>query len=947
MMIRGTHIAQCLCLCALAGSAPQGLMATPSAVAEAGGDRVESPDAHWKTITTTHYRIHYPANPKGGFLPFATEVASKIEGISAKVAEFVGFETKGPTDVIIMDPLMEANGSTLPLLRKPVVTLYKTPPEPDSQLGNHENWVDLLVTHELVHLHHLMRPQNGANLFEKLFSFAGPLTMSLITQRYITEGYATLLEGRITGSGRPHSVYRAAVIRQWAIQGKLPSYDDVSGSEGYIGGSMAYLAGSAYLEWLERQFPEEPDILVTFWKQLASKKRRGFEESFKATFGALPKDSYDRWRAEVTHDAIAWEQAAKNGGGVIEGEVFGRFEGSVSDLAVSPDGTKLLAIVRAKKKPGVKIWDLTGKQEEEESKRKEKKAKEKKEKEEAPDPLEPTDRKPEYNDKRKPLATITKRNGAFPRYAWWTGNDQVTFELRLPNSEMVLKPSFRTYDLKTKRERSAPGAARPKAADGAFVRKDTDGVWNIVEKTPDGGERQITNTLSAAWQPAPTPDGKTLYYVRLTATGCEIRKLDLTAGADAQAAKATDTDADAPPQTTDTITLQAAVVTPQAPQEVMLTKGAVISLPNTKSLLPPALAEIPEAKDYSVWDTHKFDELEGITFSPAGDSYQLGIGGSDILNRLSWCAAASFGSAAGPRGGALGIRYQGWRLAPAFQAFSSLEKPSAQRFAPVLGFDRERRGAEFSLSWETSGLSGAMAKPFVAFETIEPHGQQPRLPIEPRDQGTFGAPTALFASSSDRYMAGGQAGFYTYRSKGDWGAGMFASFEGAYGRTEYADASDYGKGTDWRLLRLGAGVRLRTPAGTLRLAGEDGRLAGDFGLYDLFHLGGHVPLIVPSGLELNRVQQPALPAYTQTGDRMRVVRASYGSGLSAYFERSAVWFSDGDGPDYQRVAGLELELRLDTFDYGIISSGHIRIGVHRPFDGEMKGRTVFTVKISM
>ena len=38
------------------------------------------------------------------------------------------------------------------------------------------------------------------------------------------EGYATVVEGRLTGSGRPHGDMRASILRRWAQGGKLPSY---------------------------------------------------------------------------------------------------------------------------------------------------------------------------------------------------------------------------------------------------------------------------------------------------------------------------------------------------------------------------------------------------------------------------------------------------------------------------------------------------------------------------------------------------------------------------------------------------------------------------------------------------------------------------------------------------------------------------------------------------
>ncbi|MDR1841918.1 MAG: hypothetical protein LBQ86_08370, partial [Holophagales bacterium] len=881
---------------------------------------VQSPDAHWKTIKTPHYFIHYPANPKGGFEAFAMEVASKIEGIHAKVAEWVGFEAKGPTNVLIQDPYLEANGATIPLLNMPIVLLYKTPPEPDSGIGHYDNWVDLLVTHELVHLHHLMRPQNDRSLSEKLFNLPlGPIMLK--APRLILEGYATMLEGRITGTGRPHSAYRAAVIRAWALQGKLPDYEAASETGGFRGGSMAYLLGSSYLEWLESQNPEEPDILRDFWKQLASKKRRSYSDSFNATFGTDPKGSYDRWRAEVTYDAVAWERNAKANGLIREGQLIARFDSEITDLAVSPDGTKLMARLTSGKKPGIRIWDLTADPE----------AKKKKDPmPEKPDPNEVEDRKPEFTEP-KIFKTIGRYNGALPRRAWWTGDNQVTFEVRLPDAEGMLKPAFKAMDLKTKRLSSA--SAPLIAENTEFTWKDTGGVWNIVRKMPDGTEQQITRTLSAAWQPAPTPDGKALYYVRLTATGCEIRKIDLT---------------------------QAAIEpAPSFDTESLLVQNAILSPPNEPSLLPPPDKTDISASNYSVWDSHHTSISTGYSLSPSTASYQLGLGGSDLLGRLDWFALGSFGLARGPRGAALGMAYRGWRAAPSLHAFSSLEKPSAQRYEPISGMDRERRGAELAFTWERLGMSPIYVKTFAAWEKVESVESAPTaptgivLPARPsfaawesaRSIGSSGQN----ATDVNRYLVGVASAFSVRRSRGDWGIGANIAFQGAIGRTELSAEADNeaGADNDWKATMLKAGLRIKTPVGPFNISLEEGRVHGDYTALDAFHLGGQNSGLVPASLDINRVQQPALPGYLQIGDRMRKWRADYGFIAYAYYEKSAVWLS-GEDINYTGVAGLEVRLGeilgSDSLNFlGLAPS--ITIGIHRPLDGVMKNRTVVTLNV--
>ncbi len=847
----------------------------------AGSGRVQAPDAHWKTYRTAHYRIHFPATPAGGFEPFAREVASKIEGIHAQVTDWVGFEARGTVDILLRDPVMEANGMAVSLLHRPFVELWKTPPEAEDAIGHYQNWVDLLVVHELTHIHHMMRPQNRPNLWEKLVDLPiGPLAQKM--PRWVAEGYATLIEGRITGSGRPHSAYRAAVLRQWALQGKLPDYGALSGKGGFRGGSMAYLVGSAYLEWLERQNVQEPAILKKFWKQLVSKKRRDFDASFRATFGISARDGYDRWRAEVTHDALGLERRAKAQGLLREGELFARFEGEVTDLAVSPDGTKLLARVLTKSKPGIQVWDLAAKAEEK------KKADRKADK---PDPQEVEDRKPEY-PAPKVLATISRRNGVLPRHAWWSGQDRIAFELRSPNTEGVLEPRFFEADLQS--HRLTKGRAPQAQPEGTFTWKELDGTWNLVRRLPQGQEQRLTRTLSAAWQPAPTPDGRWVYYVQLSATGCEIRRLDLS--------------------------LPALLDTPLPVDDQPLASRTILS-PSDEASLLPAPGKAPEAQEYSVWDSHVAGSRVGYTLLPSARGVQLGWGGNDLLGRLNWHVLGGFGEAAGPRGAVLGLAYRGWRFAPSLEVFSSLERPSRQAFAPVSNLDRERRGAGLAFTYQRLGAWPLSFRPVLAWESVK----------------AWDGP----AESMARGLGGAELRVSVSRSRGEeWGLGLGANLQGGVGRTE---------GQAWNLERGELSVRLRTPAGRFVAKYSEGRVNGEPTVVDRFHLGGQTPSLVPASLDWNRLEQVALPACLQTGNRLRRFRGEFGDGqMHLYLEHAVVWDQAQARPAYQRVVGVELpvyEMLPSNLAELLLGRFTFTIGLHRTLDGGMKDRTVGTLSL--
>jgi hypothetical protein len=826
------------------------------------GPRVQSPDAAWITFTTAHYRIHCPQ----AFEPFGRDVAGRVEGLHAQYLGLVGFaydKPGKPMDILILDPVMEANGMAFAFLDRPYVVLWATEPEVDSAIGHHRGWAELVVAHELGHMHHLLRPARKPTFWQRWTEVLGPLAQK--SPRWIIEGYATLIEGKLTGSGRPHSAFRASVLRQWALEGKLPSYEALSGAEGFLGGSMAYLGGSAYLEWLETR-AGDPKVFQTLWTRLAG--TRDFEAAFTATFGFGPKDGYQRFCAELTHTALELERRAK-AEGLREGEPVTQLKGWATDLALSPDGTKLLARVLDPKRPGLFVWDLKASAPKPTPK----------------DPDEPPDHAP-LVPVVPPAQRLGRIDGALPWKPVWVSADTVTFQLRLPDEEGVLKPHPRQWILGRGVTSTRSPMAAPKPA-GGVTWKEVEGVWNLV----DAQGRPLTRTLAAAWNPAPSPDGKWIYYTQLSATGLQIRRLDATL----------------PPLS--------ATALPQDPKP--LVAGEVLPKADEPSPLP---APVPvEPHPYRIGESHQTLFLSGYSATPSGESLQLGLGGNDILGRLNWQALAGVGDGAGPRGALIGAAWRGWLWAPSLQVFSTLERPSRQDFQPVSGFDRERRGAEWAFTFEARGLLQARFRPYAAFERV----------------------ASTDADAIQRRFLGGEAFLGSTWSRDDQGLRLGWSTQEQYGRTE---------GQGWRLTRLAFSATWLNPWAPLTLQAETGAIGGDPTALDRFHLGGVPTSLLPSALDGNRVIQAALPAYTATGNRLRRGRGELAFGtLTAYLEHATVWQDDQPRPGAQRVAGLEWDSRRQGLPLEVLRrlAGNLSftIGLHRPLDGIMKHRTVGTLSV--
>ena len=168
------------------------------------------------------------------------------------------------------------------------------------------------------------------------------------------EGYATYVEGRVSGSGRPNHAWRAAILRQFALEGRLPSYAQLNGTGAWKGGQFAYLAGSAFIEWLARR--EGDSSVVALWRRLTSKTDRSFGSAFAGVYGGSPSELYGRFTVELTADAVEIARALRREG-LSEGELVQRLVRSTGDPAVSPDGRFVALTIRKENAPSaLVVW---------------------------------------------------------------------------------------------------------------------------------------------------------------------------------------------------------------------------------------------------------------------------------------------------------------------------------------------------------------------------------------------------------------------------------------------------------------------------------------------------------------------------------------------------------------------------------------------------------------
>lgn len=342
-----TRLVCLLALCALAGAA----LPFSSAAAQAPLLPTQ-PFADWRTVETPNFIVHYPHAMAEWTLP----LAARLEAVHAGVSEVVGNSPENRITVLVMDPYNLSNGSALSFLDAPTLILWPTPPGPRSDVGHNRGWSDLLAVHEYGHLAHLTFPSRNPReraLWRLLPVQVGPIARR--APRWAMEGYATYIEGRLTGSGRPHGAFRAAVLRQWALEGKLPAYSQLSSSDRFFGGRMAYLVGSAFLEWLADEHGDES--LNSLWRRLSARERRSFAEAFRGVYGDSPESLYGQFTLELTRRSLAVEAALERSE-IVDGATFQRMDWFAGDPALSPDGGRMAIEIGARDRPSrVVIWN--------------------------------------------------------------------------------------------------------------------------------------------------------------------------------------------------------------------------------------------------------------------------------------------------------------------------------------------------------------------------------------------------------------------------------------------------------------------------------------------------------------------------------------------------------------------------------------------------------------
>ena len=202
----------------------------------------------WETLDTPHFEIHYH---QGEFL-LALKVARLAEEAHARLAPILDHLPAERCQLVVQDDTDFANGNATPLYYN-LIHAFAATPDPRGTLGDFDDPVWQLVSHEYTHILHLDTVRGLAYITNQIF---GKLWIpNAVQPTWLIEGMAVLSESRVTSGGRIRSAQEDMSARAMSLGGVFPDIDELSNPTlKYPRGNLPYTIGGRLLDFVEGRY---------------------------------------------------------------------------------------------------------------------------------------------------------------------------------------------------------------------------------------------------------------------------------------------------------------------------------------------------------------------------------------------------------------------------------------------------------------------------------------------------------------------------------------------------------------------------------------------------------------------------------------------------------------------------------------------------------------------
>lgn len=297
------------------------------------------PDENWRTLDTEHFRITFP----DALHPLATRLAARAERAYTQLASGFSAPPPGAIDIVLTDHADYSNGfaNVVPGNR---ITLFARPPVDGGSLNYFDDWMELVVTHELVHIFHLDPAGGLGGLLRAVlgrYPATWPFFPGRATPTWLTEGIATYYESTLTDAGRVHGTWQDMVLRTGVLENDLEPLSVVSGrSPVWPAGLRPYVYGSEFFDYLMERTDNVGmrQLVEQVAGQLVPYR---IDAAARSAFGISFSQAWEEWRASLSAEYRALADSLAALRPLTTGEALTRGARQALYPQVSPDGGRL------------------------------------------------------------------------------------------------------------------------------------------------------------------------------------------------------------------------------------------------------------------------------------------------------------------------------------------------------------------------------------------------------------------------------------------------------------------------------------------------------------------------------------------------------------------------------------------------------------------------------
>jgi hypothetical protein len=232
----------------------------------------------FRTISTPRFSIHFHQGEDG----LARRLARIAEEVASRIDDELG-RANGRVHVILVDQTDLSNGWASPAPYN-VIEITAAAPAAGSAIGNTDDWLRLVFTHEYTHIVHLDKAHGWIAGLRTVFGRPPVLYPNLFLPLWAIEGIATYNESALTGKGRVPAGDFRVVVDHAAAAGRFEPIDRTNGGlVDWPEGTAHYAYGAYFHQYLADRFGAE--TIARLGDATAGRAPYLGASSFKSVFG--------------------------------------------------------------------------------------------------------------------------------------------------------------------------------------------------------------------------------------------------------------------------------------------------------------------------------------------------------------------------------------------------------------------------------------------------------------------------------------------------------------------------------------------------------------------------------------------------------------------------------------------------------------------------------------